>query len=255
MFPFPAINCQGTIPRHPSVIVPTLPHVADANARLSLTAEGVVVSGAGTAEANSFYHKTNVEGDHAQYNIIGYSISTSSISWDVNRWKMYGSTGIGLYRSITDVDVDPWDATWLPWSGVAPAPTVTHTPGQVTGAGYQVIQDADSGDGPNHTYTFNGDGADADAGLMVPDLGFTYSPRGTNEGKNYYNQIGFPDDPTSAVVVWEDDGHGGFVWANRGDGGGSYDTSPDDVEFPWLSSAWSFPPQRNPIAGPDNWDP
>jgi hypothetical protein len=234
---------------------PTLPNVADANARLSLTAEGVVVSGAGATAANKTFTQRGMSNGKPFYNIASNPDNAThhAISWDGTQWNMLtqgGSGGGRSYYSTEDVDRPDLVVTWVQDVGGSPLPTVTHSPGQVTGAGYQVTQD-DEGNAIVHT--LNGDGADADAGLWVD--GVAYSPRGTNEGKNYYNIVGQPDDPTLSAIVWADDGHGGFVWKNIDSSGGISDSGPDDVEFPWLSSAWAFPPQRNPIAGPANWTP
>lgn len=120
-------------------------------------------------------------------------------------------------------------------------------------AGYQVIQDDNS-----TTYTFNGDGADADAGLWVTGAGnaeyngpYTFNSGGG--GSDTYSQI-------AGLNTCHNNGLGTFPWLFNNDLR-SY-ISTDIVDYAWQESAWtkgadvSLPVPtvtRNPIASEANW--
>lgn len=222
---------------------PVIDHVADSNARLSLTAEGVVVSGAGAPLANGTYTQRGTLNGKPYYNLTSNPDSTvnNQIAWDGTQWTMYGA----LYVSPDDT-VRPDLAVFVPAAshgGALPAPTVTHSPGQVTGAGYQVIQDDDG-----LTYTFNNNGADADAGLRVTGAGSDWNGPYTFDGSLIYYRI------TDNLLITRDE-HTGF-WSAGADYIGA-----DNVDYAWQTVTWAIglgdPPtleaDRNPIASLANW--
>lgn len=248
----PAKTISGVIiPRASSG--PPIPHVADANARLSLTAEGVVVSGAGTAEVNGFWSRTEIINDRQSFTLVNQAFGGQAewrTSWSGSQWTMNGAGATTYYFSTDDVATPDLVTTWQQAEdhgtpvGQLPLPTVTHSPGQVTGAGYQVTQD-DEGNAIVHT--FNGDGADADAGLVFG--GYSYVANGTANGKNYYNPVGATNDPASFAITYS-----GAVW-NHITEFGSADEAGTDADYPWLSTWDTSAVTRNPIASLSNWTP
>lgn len=107
---------------------------------------------------------------------------------------------------------------------------------------FQVIQDDDG-----LTYTFTGPGADADEGLMV-DL-VPWIANGTAGGKNYYNNVGLPNDPASNSIVYVV-----TTWARLSEFGGAVEAG-TDANYPWLSTWDTSVVTRNPIASEANWTP
>lgn len=227
---------------------PSLPHVADSNARLSLTAAGAVVSGAGTTEVNGTYIDKGFDTGTGRitYLISGYEIKdgTSGIYWDGEHWTIKNSGGITAYTA-TGGDVErPWlSPSWDAAGGDPPSPTVAAAGTGVTGAGYQVIQDSDG-----LTYTFNGDGADADAGLWVKDAGSAPDNGAYSIAiDGNYNQI-----PSGTSFT------GGPGWVTND---GQYNiTAPSTYpwEQPWdVAPFIGTPPAptvlRNPICAEANW--
>lgn len=230
---------------------PVLLHVADANDRLSLTAEGVVVTGAGTAEVNGTYTQRGTFNDKPYYNLAN-SVSNhtvSSIYFDGPNWLVQDSGGNALYHSDGIYEY-PWlVATWINENSPTgdPVPTVTHSPGQVTGAGYQVTQDDESN---LIVHTFNGDGADADAGLWVTGAG---------------------DAGVNGAYIYDDPGHSTYTMVGESatcalTGSWAFSTgyvSVDTPTYAWQVSAWDAGPgtppyptvSRNPIASNANWTP
>lgn len=226
---------------------PTLPHVTDANARLSLTAEGVVVSGSDGVDG--VYTQRGVHNARPFYNLhsVADDAVTNAISWNGSEWDIYLGS-LSKHLSLDDVPRPDLVTTWTENNHLTP--TVTHSPGQVTGAGYQVVQDDDG-----LTYTFNGDiGGDTKAGLWV--AGASESPQWNgaytrDAGTGDYNGI------NNAKVVTPVDG----LWSMETDYaaqsagiGTSY--AWDELNNPWVAGHGDPPTvTRNPIASLDNWTP
>lgn len=234
---------------------PVIDHVADANARLSLTAEGVVVSGTEVAAQSGTYTERNLNGIGRPVYVISYSGSGPAIVYDdINvRWNLLSASAAVAYHTTNGVDVARPDlGTWVA-SNHAFTPTVTHSPGQVTGAGYQVTQDDESN---LIVHTFNGDGADADAGLWVKDAG----------SADFIGPYTFNGTDTYTLVVG---GHncfsglpGTFAWRFDDDGAGYTPSGGEVTDYAWQVVTWikgahnSNPPPtvvRNPIASEANW--
>ncbi len=223
---------------------PVIPHVADANARLSLTAEGVVVSGAGTAAANGVWTQRGTDSGKPYYNRSDKpsGLNSWSIQWS-GAWYIYGSEDgtPTLYYGLDDVARPDLVTTWVTFSGSEPFPTVTHQPGDVTGAGYRVIQD----DGPT-LYEFLGDGADADAGLWVsaddPTQVGPYSFNGTT-----YDLLSNP--ATQCVLD-----HGAWTFPSASPE--AY-VGTESVSYSWQTTTWTpgdIVVLRNPVASEANWN-
>lgn len=65
------------------------------------------------------------------------------------------------------------------------------------------------------------------SGAGTAEVNGTYTPRGTNSGKPYYNLVGQPDNLIVASIAWQ----GAWViWGLMGDG---WYFSTDDTAFPW----------------------
>lgn len=224
---------------------PTIDHVADANARLSLTAEGVVVSG-GTVVDGLYIQRGTLNGK-AIYGPVNATVLLPSempgtmpcVYWSGSVWRVNLTAG-PYSHSGEDVEF-PWQVDdWSDPGHGDPAPTVTHSPGQVTGAGYQVIQDDDG-----LTYTFNGDGADADAGLLVKDAGTTGDNGAWILDGDRYDLIANPTIRCDSGPTWQINSE--------------YLISIPDT-YPW-SQSWittgGIPPAptvlRNPIASEASW--
>lgn len=85
----------------------------------------MVVSGAGTAAANSTYTYTGQSTTKNYYNKSGSSATVNAISWDGSNWKIYDSGGGFLYYSTDNVATPNLVTTWILWTGANPLPTVT----------------------------------------------------------------------------------------------------------------------------------
>lgn len=258
-YPFGAtFQGKGFAPPSYASPAPTLPHVADANARLSIdpatatiTGSGMLVSGAGNG--NGYYtDRGGTNSGRPYYNLSSRpdDINFYVIQWTGTQWRIYnGSTY--LYRSTDDVATPDLVTTWIDHGGGSPLPTVTLFSGNVPGPayGYQVIQD-DTGLGGT-IYTFNGDGADSDAGLWVSGAGTTdCNGAYTNSGSGY-QEIG-------GIHTFTSTGSGG-AWVINSDpfyenlnittypweGGDGYEQLTGDLPVPIV--------QRNPIASEANW--
>ena len=68
-----------------------------------------------------------------------------------------------------------------------------------------------------------------------------YTPRGTFNGKPYYNLVGQPDSTSQNAVVYDGD-----QWNIRDAADSLYNTSSSSAAFPWLDSSWTI----NEGAGP-----
>lgn len=113
-------------------------------------------------------------------------------------------------------------------------------------AGYQVIQDDNS-----TTYTFNGDGSDADAGLWVTGAGFSdYDGAYSFDGTLYAQIGGVGHTVDTALGPW------------------AFHSDPDYIgvgtpSYAWLTDSWTAnngadpapTVARNPIASTSNWTP
>jgi hypothetical protein len=82
----------------------------------------MVVSGAGTADANGTYTYTGQNSGKNYYNKSGTSPSVNSIVWETNIWLIRVPT-TQLYSSSSNV-ATPDLATWSVLFGDSPAPTV-----------------------------------------------------------------------------------------------------------------------------------
>jgi hypothetical protein len=87
----------------------------------------VIVSGAGSAEADGLYRPRGVNAGKTYYNPEDEPDSTgvSAISWDGGAWSIYFLDGAQGYTSSEDV-AEPWMVSeWLAVEGHDPAPVVT----------------------------------------------------------------------------------------------------------------------------------
>ena len=66
------------------------------------------------------------------------------------------------------------------------------------------------------------------AGAGTPEANGTYTERGTNAGKPYYNLVGEPDNTAQSSIIWDD---GWFMLS--ADGVQTYYSSLDATDFPW----------------------
>lgn len=64
----------------------------------------------------------------------------------------------------------------------------------------------------------------------------TYTPRGTNDGKSYYNLTGQPASASLSVIVWST---AQGSWGILGAAGEFYYEGVADVAFPWLIVSWA----------------
>jgi hypothetical protein len=72
------------------------------------------------------------------------------------------------------------------------------------------------------------------AGAGSSEVNGTYTPRGTNQGKPYYNLVGQPDDFSSSSIYW-----GGGTWQiTFSDASTAYGTGDEDVPYPWNVVEW-----------------
>jgi len=93
-----------------------------------LTFNAVIVSGAGTAEANGTYTVRGTINGKPYYNIIGSPDSEFSFSivWGEERWTIFDEFD-AFYESFEDTDF-PWESTpWVKSNADDPAPTLTPT--------------------------------------------------------------------------------------------------------------------------------
>jgi hypothetical protein len=89
----------------------------------------VLVSGAGTAEANGPYTPRGDFGGKPYFNLVGSPDDTdnSCIRWDplATAWSIFLSDSTEAYTAREDVD-NPWEVSeWSEVGGESPAPTVT----------------------------------------------------------------------------------------------------------------------------------
>jgi hypothetical protein len=91
----------------------------------------VLVSGAGSDEANGTYTARGEENGKPYYNLVdaANSVTDSSIYWTTELWRINDSASDTYYESTEDVEF-PWLVeTWEPSDvGTGPAPTVTEIP-------------------------------------------------------------------------------------------------------------------------------
>jgi hypothetical protein len=71
------------------------------------------------------------------------------------------------------------------------------------------------------------------SGAGTAEVNGTYTPRGTNAGKAYYNLAGEPDGTSASSIMW--DGGQWVIFTSIGDG--AY-FSTEDVSNPWDVSTW-----------------
>jgi hypothetical protein len=72
------------------------------------------------------------------------------------------------------------------------------------------------------------------AGAGTAAANGTYTPRGTNAGKSYYNLVGQPDDFSSSSIYWD-----GTQWnITFSDASTGYSSDPVDFPNPWDAIAW-----------------
>lgn len=234
-FPFPAITKTQV-----TQVAATAPdHVANANARLSLTgisvgkhviqddnsteyvynggAEAVQIIGAGTEAANGYYTKRGTFNGRPYYNLIGTPNATAAyaVSWSGSDWKIFKDDGNNQYGSTDDVAY-PWlVTTWSQNGGDTPVPTTAHIASKnalttcafVSGAGTTAA---------NGIYTER------------PALGEPVA------GRKVYNLLGQPDDLANYAIF------PGTItkWTITDSGGSILYTSTDNVNSPWLVTTW-----------------
>jgi hypothetical protein len=91
----------------------------------------VLVSGAGSDEANGTYTARGEENGRPYYNLVdaANSVTDSSIYWAIERWRISDPADDTYYESTEDVEfpwlVETWDLSDV---GTGPAPTVTEIP-------------------------------------------------------------------------------------------------------------------------------
>jgi hypothetical protein len=113
---------SGTLWARRRVVIPAVPSTPTGN---------MIVSGAGSVEANGVYSPRGDGGDGKQYfNLIGQpdNLEKNSIWYDAPTWKFFGNAeSVFLYSDSLDTDVATPDlvTTWQFDAGQAPAPTVT----------------------------------------------------------------------------------------------------------------------------------
>jgi hypothetical protein len=94
------------------------------------TYNAVIVSGAGSSEANGTYTERGEAAGKPYYNLVGEADSTSeyAIFWDGDRWRILDFQGDSYYESNEDVEF-PWlVVTWsIADIGELPPPTLTPT--------------------------------------------------------------------------------------------------------------------------------
>jgi hypothetical protein len=86
----------------------------------------MIVSGAGSVEANDTYAPDGTANGKARY-----VNNTTTISWDGSNW-LISSSGLPLYSSDQDVATPDLVTVWDSVIGIAPAPTVTAEMGPPT---------------------------------------------------------------------------------------------------------------------------
>jgi hypothetical protein len=88
----------------------------------------VLVSGAGSEEANGVYTERGEDSGKPYYNLVGQtdSLGQYSIRWDGGSWRITADDE-DLYMSDNDTEF-PWDAVWEASNGTEPFPTVTEIP-------------------------------------------------------------------------------------------------------------------------------
>ena len=69
----------------------------------------------------------------------------------------------------------------------------------------------------------------------------TYTKRGVNNGKPYYNLVGEPDTFDIMSVFWD----GGGAWSITDED--TLYTSDEDVAFPWQVTTWSMSNGNAPV--------
>jgi hypothetical protein len=91
----------------------------------------VLVSGAGSSEANGTYTYRGESIGKPYYNLVGQpdNIDESAISWNGDDWTIRRFDQETLYNSSEDVEF-PWLVSWSSNAGDEPAPTVTEVPPQ-----------------------------------------------------------------------------------------------------------------------------
>jgi hypothetical protein len=72
------------------------------------------------------------------------------------------------------------------------------------------------------------------SGAGTAEANGTYTPRGTENGKTYYNLMGEADNPARSAIAWD----GTTNWVILDSTGGNLYFASEDIEFPWLASAW-----------------
>jgi hypothetical protein len=79
------------------------------------------------------------------------------------------------------------------------------------------------------------------SGAGEPDVDGTYTPRGTLNGKTYYNLEGSPDNSAVSSVWWT----GGAWNISLSTGSGGY-SSGEDVPEPWDVTSWDVDDGQSP---------
>jgi hypothetical protein len=92
------------------------------------TFNAVIVSGAGSTEANGTYSETGEYEGKKYYNLQGSDPFTSSVMWDSAVWNIFDEFSGAMYTSSEDVEF-PWLVeTWIVFDfGQSPTPTLTPT--------------------------------------------------------------------------------------------------------------------------------
>jgi hypothetical protein len=92
-------------------------------------ASSVLVSGAGSEEANGTYTETGEANGKKYYNKEGSLDDISAISWNgIDSWIIWSDGASEIYQSLDDVEF-PWQVTtWNEADGGPPLPTITEIP-------------------------------------------------------------------------------------------------------------------------------
>jgi hypothetical protein len=180
------------------------------------------------------------------------------VVWSGSAWNITSNDGDVLFSSDEDVS-NPWlVTTWTAENGGG-SPVVTESPAPSPLSNYYSLPErylwakiAVAAGGPNSEAAYislpknyawsdiynavSGDiafSATTVSGAGSSEVNGTYTYRGENNGKPYYNLVGEPDNVDQSVVVWIGD-RWQILDAAQSE---SYE-SLEDTGFPWLVETW-----------------
>lgn len=129
--------------------------------------------------------------------------------------------------------------SWTP-QGASGAPGAAGQPGLVGASGFSGTSGRSGYSGTSGISGFSGFESASDPSAIVSGAGTVlangvYTPRGTANGKPYYNLLGEPDDPTAKGISW-DSGESQWFMGDIVNIDDAFYRSTDDVAFPWLAT-------------------